>query len=152
MGIIVPILPGTILIWLTILAYAILEGFTAIDWASFVFITLIALITGTADIWMSLLGSKKGGASIKSMLLGVVGAIAGFFLLGSLLPIIGSLIGGVLGYATGVLVGQYLIVKDWRLALKAIVGGIAGWGIATAVQLGGGIVMLLFFIWQVLKY
>ena len=54
-GILVPILPGILLIWLAVLAYAIVEGFQAIDAFTFTFITLIALITGTADLWLSLL-------------------------------------------------------------------------------------------------
>ena len=40
-GIVVPILPGILLIWLTVLAYAIVEGFEAIGWVSFIFITFL---------------------------------------------------------------------------------------------------------------
>lgn len=151
-GILVPILPGTLLIWLAVLVYAIVEGFQAIDPVAFTFITLIALITGTADLWLSLLGSKKGGASWQAMLLGVIGSIVGFFLLGSLLPIIGNLIGGIVGYSVGVLIGQYIKNREWKIALKAAAGGIIGWGIATIIQLAGGVFMMIIFIWQVLSY
>ena len=151
-GILVPILPGTLLIWLAVLVYAIVEGFQAIDPVAFTFITLIALITGTADLWLSLLGSKKGGASWQAMLLGVIGSIVGFFLLGSLLPIIGNLIGGIVGYSVGVLIGQYIKNREWKIALKATAGGIIGWGIATIIQLAGGVFMMIIFIWQVLSY
>lgn len=151
-GILVPILPGTLLIWLTVLAFAIVEGFQAIDAVTFTFITLIALITGTADLWLSLLGSKKGGASWQAMLVGIFGSIVGFFLLGSLLPVIGNLIGGIVGYSAGVLVGQYVKYREWGIAFKATVGGIVGWGIATIMQLVGGLLMMIIFIWQVLSY
>jgi hypothetical protein len=151
-GILVPILPGTLLIWLAVLAYAIVEGFQAIDAITFTFITLIALITGTADLWLSLLGSKKGGASWQAMLVGLFGGIIGFFLFGSLVPVIGNLVGGIIGYSLGVLVGQYLKVREWKIALKATIGGLVGWGIATIVQIVGGIFMMIIFIWQVLSY
>lgn len=151
-GILVPILPGILLIWLAVLAYAIVEGFQAIDAFTFTFITLIALITGTADLWLSLLGSKKGGASWQAMLAGLFGGIIGFFLLGSLLPVIGNLVGGILGYSLGVLVGQYLKLREWKIALKAAIGGLVGWGIATLVQITGGIFIMFIFIWQVLSY
>ena len=151
-GILVPILPGTLLIWLAVLIYAIVEGFEAIDPVAFTFITLIALITGTADLWMSLLGSKKGGASWQAMLVGLIGSIIGFFLLGSLLPVIGNIIGGIVGYSLGVLLGQYIKLRQWKIALKATIGGIVGWGIATIVQLVGGVSMMLIFTWQVLSY
>ena len=151
-GILVPLLPGTLLIWLAVLVYAIVEGFQAIDPVSFTFITIIALITGTADLWLSLLGSRKGGASWQAMLVGVFGSIIGFFVLGSLLPVIGNLIGGIVGYSVGVLVGQFIKFREWKIAFKATVGGIVGWGIATILQLAGGVFMMIIFIWQVLSY
>jgi uncharacterized protein YqgC (DUF456 family) len=150
-GVIVPILPGILLIWLTVLAYAIVEGFNSIDWATFVVISLIALVTGTADIWMALFGAKSGGASFLSMVYGVIGAVIGFLVLGAIAPFIGSLFGGILGYSAGVLLGQYQKQRDWNLALKASLGGLAGWGIATILQLGGGLLILALFVWQVLK-
>jgi uncharacterized protein YqgC (DUF456 family) len=151
LGVIVPILPGVLLIWLTILAYAILEGFSSIDPITFVFITVIAVVTGTADIWMAFFGSKSGGASLLSMIYGVIGALIGFLVLGAIAPLIGSLFGGILGYSAGVLLGQYQKQRDWNLALKASLGGLAGWGIATFIELGGSLLILALFVWQVLK-
>jgi len=151
-GIVVPILPGTVLIWLGILAYALVDGFQAIDWLTFIVLTLIALITGTADIWLALLGAKTGGASFWALFYGLIGGIVGFFLFGALLPIVGNLFGGIIGYALGILIGQYQKHRDWNLALRASFGGIVGWGIATIVQFGGGLLMIVVFIWQVLSY
>ena len=86
------------------------------------------------------------------MLAGLFGGIIGFFLLGSLLPVIGNLVGGILGYSLGVLFGQYLKLREWKIALKAAIGGLVGWGIATLVQITGGIFIMFIFIWQVLSY
>jgi uncharacterized protein YqgC (DUF456 family) len=151
-GILVPILPGILLIWLTALAYAIVDGFQAIDWITFTLLTIIAIITGTADLWLSLLGAKTGGAAKRAMFLGVIGGVLGFFLLGAVLPVVGNLFGGIIGYAIGVLLGQYQKFEDWNVALKASIGGVVGWGIATVVQLAGGVLMIVIFIWQVLSY
>lgn len=151
-GILVPILPGILLIWLTALAYAIVDGFQAIDWITFTLLTIIAIITGTADLWLSLLGAKTGGAAKRAMFLGVIGGVLGFFLLGAVLPVVGNLFGGIIGYAIGVLLGQYQKFQDWNVALKASIGGVVGWGIATVVQLAGGVLMIVIFIWQVLSY
>jgi uncharacterized protein YqgC (DUF456 family) len=151
-GIVVPILPGTVLIWLGVLAYALVESFQAIDWLTFVVLTLIALLTGTADIWLALLGAKTGGASFSALVYGMIGGIVGFFLFGALLPIVGNFFGGIIGYALGILIGQYQKHRDWNIALKASFGGIVGWGIATVVQFTGGILMIVIFIWQVLSF
>lgn len=150
-GIVIPILPGLLLIWLTTLAYALVEGFEAIDAFTFIAITIIALLAGTADIWMSLLGAKTGGASFRAMALGLVGGIIGF-IIGSPIPIVGNLIGGIVGYAFGVLIGQFHKYRDWNSAFKASVGGIVGWGIATVTQVIAGVVIILIFAWQVLSY
>lgn len=151
-GIVIPILPGILLIWLTVLAYAVVDGFQAIDWISFTFITIIALITGTADIWLALLGAKTGGAAKRAMFFGFIGGVLGFFLLGAVLPVVGNLFGGIIGYAVGVLLGQYQKYQDWNVAFKASVGGVVGWGVAAVVQIAGGLLMILIFIWQVLSY
>ena len=140
-GTVVPILPGTLLIWLAILFYALANGFGAIGVGAFVAISLIALVTGTADIWLTLIGAKKGGASRRALLYGVIGALIGTVLL--------PLLGTIIGYAAGVLFGEYQRQGDWDLAVKASVGGLAGWGVAAAVQFAGGVAMIMIFLWQV---
>jgi uncharacterized protein YqgC (DUF456 family) len=150
-GVVIPILPGIFLVWLSVLIYAIFEGFSAIDPLTFAFITLIAIVAGTADIWMALFGAKTGGASVISLIYGVVGAVIGFFVVGAIAPIIGSLFGGIIGYSAGVLLGQYQKQRDWNLAIRASLGGLAGWGVATILQLGASFLILAIFVWQVLK-
>ena len=148
-GVIIPMIPGTLLIWLTVLLYALLEranSFAAIDPLTFIIITLIAAVTGLADLWLPLVGAKAGGSSRRSLVFGVLGALAGTFLI----PI--PLFGTILGYAGGILLGEYHKHRDWDRALRAGAGGIAGWGIATVLQLGGGILIILLFVWQVLAY
>jgi hypothetical protein len=153
-GTIIPILPGILLIWLAVLAYAVIESFTAIDVFTFIILTLIALVAGTADIWLSALGAKTGGASRRAIFLGIIGSIIGLVLGTPLIPIpiFGSLIGSVLGYAIGLLLGQYHKYQDWNTAIRASLGGVAGWGVATVVQFAGGVLILILFVWQVLAY
>jgi uncharacterized protein YqgC (DUF456 family) len=146
-GIIIPMIPGSLLIWLTVLLYMLFErayGLTAIDPFTFGAITLIALVTGLADFWLPLLGARAGGSARRSLVFGVVGSIVGTFML--------PLFGTVAGYALGVLLGEYHKHGDWNRALRAGLGGLAGWGLATALQLGGGFLILILFIWQVLIF
>jgi uncharacterized protein YqgC (DUF456 family) len=150
-GVVVPILPGLLLVWLTVLAYAIVEGFASVDPLTFSAITLIALITGTANFWLAFLGSRKGGATAATMIYGLAGGLLGFLLLSAVAPLIGSLFGGILGYSAGILLGQYQKQRNWKLALRASLGGLAGWGIATFIELGGSVLILTLFVWQVLR-
>lgn len=141
-GIVIPMVPGTLLIWLAVLIYGLATDFSTISTGVFILLTLIAFVTGTADLWMPFLGAKTVGASGRAIVLGTVGALVGTF--------IAPLLGTVIGYAAGILLGEYWKRGEWREALKASAGGLAGWGIATAVQLGGGLLLLLIFVWQVL--
>lgn len=146
-GVVVPLLPGSLLIWITVAVYTAAErwnGFAAIDGVTFVVITLIALVTGLSDLWLPLLGAKVTGSSLRSMIYGVVGGIIGTFII----PLLGSII----GYVAGILISEYRRYGDWDKALRAGWGGLAGWGIATALQLGGGLLILIIFVWQVLAY
>lgn len=149
-GTVIPILPGIPIIWLSVLFYAIVEGFKAIDPFTFIILTLMAIVAGTADIWMSLLGAKTGGASGRSMLFGCLGSLIGF-IIGAIF-IVGELFGALIGYVLGILLSEYQKHKDWNLAIKASVGGLAGRGLAAAVQFGAGVLMLIIFVWQVLSF
>lgn len=144
-GIIVPILPGMLLVWFTVIVYAWRTGFEVIGWASIAVITIIALITGLSNLWLPLLGAKKIGAAKRAMFLGIIGAIVGTFLI----PI--PLLGTVIGYAVGVFLGELQKQRDLKLALRASLGGVAGWGVATIVEIGGALLILLIFIFQVLS-
>lgn len=136
-GTVVPMIPGSLLIWVAVLVYVLVNGMASVGWLAFIFITLLAVATGTADLWMPLLGAKKVGASLRAMVYGTIGAIIGTFFA----PLLGTLI----GYAGGILLGEYQKRGDWNEAFKVSLGGLAGWGLATAVQLGGGILILLIF-------
>lgn len=143
-GTIVPAIPGPFLIWVTMFVYAWIDKFEAIDPAWMVVLTLIFIVIALADIWMSMLGAKVAGTSRRAMVYGVIGGIVGFFVF--------NFFGAIAGYALGVLLGQYQIYRDWRMAIKASIGGLAGIATSTLVQFGGGILMLIIFVWQVLAF
>ncbi len=140
-GAFVPILPGALLVWLAVLVYAVATGFSVIEPGMFVFISIIAIVTGSSDIWMSLLGAKKGGAGGRSMLWGIGGALIGFFLI--------NLVGAVIGYALGIVISELRKRKDLGTALKAGLSGLAGWGASVVVEASGALLIIVLFVWRV---
>lgn len=140
-GSFLPLMPGPLMVWLAALVYAAATDFSVVGPASFTVISLIAVVAVTADIWMSYLGTKVLGAGAKTILWGFIGAVLGFLLL--------NLFGALLGYALGILVCERRIHGDWQLALKASLGGLAGWGLATVVQAAGSLLIIVIFMWQV---
>ena len=77
LGVFLPAIPGVGFMWVVILVYAIFERFAAIDPLSFAVLTVLGLVGVTADLWMSQLGAKVGGASIWSTLASLAGSILG---------------------------------------------------------------------------
>jgi uncharacterized protein YqgC (DUF456 family) len=140
-GTVLPVLPGTILIFVGALIYAIAEGFQSVGWLTLVVLGLLALAATGAELWTSSLGAKAGGASGWSLLAGFAGGLIGMIFF--TLP--GALIGAVLG----VLLGELLRVRDWRRALKAGGGWAVGWVLSVVVQLVIGLTMFIIFVWQV---
>jgi uncharacterized protein YqgC (DUF456 family) len=140
-GTVLPVIPGTLLIFLAALIYALLEGFQVVGWPTLVILGLLTIVATTADIWASSVGAKMGGASGWSVLVGLIGGLVGFILF--------TLPGAIVGALLGVLLTEIVRVGDWRQALKAGSGWVVGWILATVTQLGIGLVMLAIFVWQI---
>ena len=142
-GTVVPVIPGTLLIFLAALGYALLEGFHTIGWPTLLVLGVLAALATTADVWASSVGAKIGGASGWSVVAGLLGGLVGFVLF--------TLPGAIVGALLGVLVTEIIRLGELRQALKAGTGWLVGWVLATLVQLGTGLTMIAIFTWQVLQ-
>jgi uncharacterized protein YqgC (DUF456 family) len=142
-GTVLPVIPGTILIFLAALVYGLVEGFQTIGWPTLVALGVLTAVATTADIWVSSVGAKVGGASGWSIVVGLLGGLVGFVAF--------SLPGAILGAIAGVLLTEIVRVGDWKQALKAGSGWMLGWVLSTVLQLGIGLVMVAVFVWQVVQ-
>jgi uncharacterized protein YqgC (DUF456 family) len=143
LGTVLPVLPGTILIFLGALLYAFLEGFQVVGWPTLAVLGLLTLLATSAELWAASVGAKVGGASGWSVLVGMIGGLVGLLFF--------SLPGAIAGAVLGVLVSEMVRVGDWQKALKAGGGWAAGWLLSAVVQVAVGLAMMALFIWQVWK-
>jgi uncharacterized protein YqgC (DUF456 family) len=150
LGVVMPAVPGVSLIWVVILVYAIAEGFATIDVLSFAVLTLLGAAGATADLWLGQLGAKVAGASLRSSIWGVVGALAGG-LLGLVFGGVGALPGMWVGAVLGVLLSEYRERGSWKAAWQAAVGVAVGSVVSIVVELAIGLAMIAIFVWQVLR-
>ncbi|TAK14284.1 MAG: DUF456 domain-containing protein [Anaerolineae bacterium] len=78
-GLIVPIFPGGVLIWVAALVYGLATGFTALGGWMFFFITILMIVSALADnVFMATKGRQAGaswGNLILAFLLGLIGGI-----------------------------------------------------------------------------
>lgn len=148
-GVILPIVPGVGFIWIVILVYALAERFATIDLITVVALTILGAVGVTADLWMTQVGAKVGGASpwslLVGLLMGAVGAVIGT------LFIVGTIPGAIIGAIAGVIIAEYHRRGDWNEALKSGGGWAAGCLLSGVVQLVISILMILIFIWQALR-
>jgi uncharacterized protein YqgC (DUF456 family) len=133
-GVVLPALPGLALIWLAALGYGLLAGWGASGPWLFGLITLLGLAGLGSELWVTSAGARVAGASGWSVLAGIVLGLIGLFFF--------SPIGAVIGLTLGILGGEYLRLKDWRKALSAAGGTLAGCGVSYGVKLLLGMVMI----------
>ena len=76
-GLIVPIFPGTVVIWLATLGYGVISGFGRLGMVLFVIITILMLAGTLADNVFLGAGARKGGASWKTIGVALVAGVHG---------------------------------------------------------------------------
>lgn len=124
-GIVVPVLPGSILIGVAALAWAIVTGGT-VGWTTFAVIGVLVLV-GMSASWI-LTGSqlKKKEIPNSILMIGGAAAIVGFFVI----PIVGLLV----GFLAGIYGAEWYRLKDPKQAWSTTVTALKAAGIGMAVE------------------
>ncbi len=141
-GLVIPIFPGNVVIWLAALAYGFSVDFAL--WGYFAGITALMLIAVVADNLAMSWGAARGGASWWSIALAIGAALVGTMMY----PPLGGLIAGPLV----LLIAEYARQRDWRLAWQASKGYLIGCGWAFVVRFLLGVLMIAvwaLWAWQV---
>ena len=116
-GLVAPVLPGVAFIYLGIVLVAWADDFTRIGPLMLVMMLGVTVVAMIADYLAALFGARKAGASGWGVFGAGVGAIAGLFL---------GLPGVILGPAIGALAFEYVRNPDAKKAVRAGLGGLAG--------------------------
>lgn len=124
-------LPGTGIILLCILIYALATSFSgAVGVAFFVGLCVLTVIAETADNWLTAVGARRYGASTASIWLSFLGGVVGAIVVGGPLAIglgpLGPIAGGFAG-AFAIVVGyEFYLGKSAPDALRAGLGTFLG--------------------------
>lgn len=146
-GVVLPVVPGPLLIWLGALVWAWGDGFTRIGWAELVLLGVLALSAWGADLWLTTLLSRRSGVSWKAISGAVVCAIVGSVLLVQI-PIVGVIFGALIGAMLGMLAIEWYDKRSLRAALRALGGYLVGSLAASALEIVIALVMVGLFFWQ----
>jgi uncharacterized protein YqgC (DUF456 family) len=143
-GLVVPLFPGILVIWLAALGYGVVTGFSTAGVLIFALITLLMLAGQVADNVTAGVGARQGGASWLALGAALVAGIAGTLLLPPL--------GGLAGAPLAVLLVEYIRTRDWRKAWVAVHGMAVGWGLSFAIRFIIGLGMIVLWgIWAWLR-
>jgi uncharacterized protein YqgC (DUF456 family) len=135
LGLVVPLFPGIVVIWLAALGYGIVVGFNPPGIVLFVVITILMLAGTTVDNVLMSVGARKSGASWLSLGAAFLAGIAGTLLLPP--------IGGLIATPLAVFLIEYARNRDWNKTWTAVRGLAVGWGLSFAVRFIIGVVMIL---------
>jgi uncharacterized protein YqgC (DUF456 family) len=140
LGLVVPVYPGLVIMWLAALGYGVIQGFGAVGIWIFVIQTVLMLIGSLVDNLMMAVGGRQGGASWGSILVAIAAGILGTLFVPP--------IGGIIAAPLAVMGLEYLRLRDWKQAWLALRGMATGLGLSFFIRFGIGIVMMgLWWIW-----
>jgi uncharacterized protein YqgC (DUF456 family) len=129
-GIVVPVLPGTLLILVAIVVWAAIEG-GAVAWTT---CAIAVAILGAAQALKYAVPGRRlkiHGVPTASLAVAGVLAILGFFVI----PVVGL----VVGFVAGVYVAEAARLRDAHQAMATTAAAVRAVGLAIAIELGGGL-------------
>ena len=135
-GIVLPAMPGTILIFAGLLVGAWADNFMRVGPLMLSLIAIIGIATYGVDFVASALGAKHLGASKQAMAGAALGTVLGFFL---------GLPGVIVGPFLGAIAGELTVHRDWKRVGKAGLAAWVGFVVGTAVKVALAFLMIGLF-------
>lgn len=108
-GTVLPLLPGTLLVWGGVILGAWIDDFTRVSVWTVVFITVLAALAWALDFVAGLMGAKRAGASKLALVGAAVGTVVGIFM---------GLVGVLFMPLVGAAIGEYWAQKNEQRAAK----------------------------------
>lgn len=138
-GSLLPFIPGTPLILVGALIYAIATDFAPVDEWRLLLLVALAVVAYTLDYLSGALGTKKLGGSRWAMFGAVAGGLIGIFF---------GPLGILLGPILGAVAVELIYRKDMTIALKSGVGAVIGVLLGVVAKLSISVIMVgLFSFW-----
>ena len=141
-GVLVPVLPGLLLVWGAGLVWTVADGGGAVRWTVFGVLTALLAAATVAKYALPARSASVRGAPLTSLLAGAAGAVVGFFVI----PVVGAPVGGV----AGIYLAELGRLRDGRRAWDATRAALVAIGIGVLVELGVGVLMVLVWLGGVL--
>lgn len=133
-GVLVPVIPGLLLIWAAGLWWAIADGGGAARWTVLGVLTALLLVGTVTKYVLPARSASARGAPVSTLVFGALGAVVGFFVI----PVVGVLVGGV----AGIYLAEYVRLRDGGRAWTSTRAALVAIGIGMLVELTAGVLMI----------
>ncbi len=143
---VIPPIPGTVIIWAAATVYGLVLGWEKLGWITFGLLTLFMIVGVVADILAGQFGAKMGGASCLAIAIGtVMGFVLGIAASFVGTPIFGCL-AGIIGTMGGIVLVERTRHDNWKTALAATKGYVAGTTAGIMAKVTSGCLMFGIFL------
>ncbi len=139
-----PVLPGSLIVWLGMLIHWLWVPSESVSQWFLVFSFVAVIATLILDFLCSMWGAKLFGASWRGGVGALIGGVLGPILM-SFVPGVGTLFGLLVGPIIGAVIGELWAGSTFRKSSKAGVGTIVGGVIAFIVKFGITMGMIVSF-------
>lgn len=136
-GLIIPGLPGPPLIFAGLFLAAWAEDFVHVGAGTLVVLGLLAALSYAADLWATMFGAKRFGASKRAIIGAVIGLVVGVFL---------GFPGVLFGPFAGAVIGELSARRGLHDAARAGIGATVGLAIGAAVTIALALAMIGIFL------
>jgi uncharacterized protein len=132
LGVIVPALPGLLLVWGAVLVWALVER-TALAW---VVLVVATALVATGEVIKYVIPSRRmraAGVPATSLAAGGVLAIVGFFVI--------PVVGGLIGFVLGIYLAERLRLPGHAEAWPSTLHALKAAGLSMLIELGAGLLV-----------
>jgi uncharacterized protein len=128
--IVVPVLPGALLVYAAILVWAVVEH-TVAAWVTLAIVTVVLGATTAVKYAWPLRRMRRAEVPARTLITGGLLGIVGFFVL----PVLGL----ALGFVLGVYLAELLRCRDRRRAWNSTIHAVKGAALSMGVELAGAL-------------
>ncbi len=119
-------LPGTVIILIAVIIYALATGFSKIGFGTVLILILITLVAESLEFFLGMAGAQRLGASRRGIIASVIGGIIGAAIMTPFLLGLGIIVGSFIGAFAGAFVAEYAAQRRLKPAARASYGALLG--------------------------
>lgn len=132
-GIVLPVLPGLLMMWAAGLWWTIADGGGVTRWVVLGVLTVLLALGTVAKYVLPARSAAARGAPVSTLVVGALAAVVGFFVI----PVVGLLVGGV----AGIYLAEYTRLRDGGRAWASTRAALVAIGIGVLIELTAGVLM-----------